>query len=64
MSSRRLQDVFKTFSRRLQDIFKTSSKDAFKTLTYHQVKLLVVVYRGVFRTLSNIYKGAFLCENT
>ena len=43
----RLQDVFKTFSRRLQDvlqkrlqdIFKTSCKDAFKALTYHQVKL-------------------------
>ena len=34
MSSRRLQDVFKTSSRSLQDVFKTSSRrlqDVFKT---------------------------------
>ena len=31
MSSRHLQDVFKTFSRRFQDVFKTSWQDVFKT---------------------------------
>ena len=46
-SSKRLQDVFKTSSRHLaktsskciRDFFKTYCKDAFKTLTYHQVNL-------------------------
>ena len=37
MSSRRLQDVFKTFWRRLQDVLQRYLKDVFKA--YHQVKL-------------------------
>ena len=41
MSSRRLQDVFKTSSRRLQDVLQRYLQDVFKE--YHQVKLFAYV---------------------
>ena len=53
MSSRRLQDVFKTSSGRLQDIFKTSCKDIFKTFSKHTIKLILFYLtcpREVFNT--------------
>ena len=42
MSSRRLQDVFKTSSRYLQDIFKTSCKGIFKMFSRRTIKLIVL----------------------
>ena len=65
MSSRRLQDIFKTSSRRLQDVFKMSSRrlqdiqDVFKT--YYQVKLfLVTQFQDVFETYSKRFWDVLL----
>ena len=72
-SSRRFQDVFKTFSRHLQDIFKMFWKrlqDVFKTFrkrlqdvfkTYYQVKLfLVTQFQDVFETYSKRFWDVLL----
>ena len=49
MSSRRLQDVFKTSSRRLQDVLQRCLQYLFKT--YHRVKLLWLIrFQDVFET--------------
>ena len=39
MSSRRLQDIFKTSSKRLQDVFKTFCKDVFNTFSRRIIEL-------------------------
>ena len=50
MSSRHLQEVFKTFWRLLQDIFKTSFKNVFKTSSRHLQNLLQRYLQDVFKT--------------
>ena len=52
MSSRSLQDVFKTFSRRLQDVFKTSCQDVFKTSS----KRLQGIFKTFWRRLQDFFK--------
>ena len=49
MSSRRLQDIFKTSSKRLQDVLQRCLQYLFKT--YHRVKLLWLIrFQDVFET--------------
>ena len=65
MSSRRLQDVFKTSSRRLQDVFKTSSRrlqdvlprclqDVFKTSSRRLAKTSSRHLQDVFKTYHQV----------
>ena len=52
MSSRRLQDVFKTFLKRLQDVFKASSRrfqGVFKTSSRHLQDVLQKYFQDVFK---------------
>ena len=49
-SSRRLQDVFKTFSRPLQDVFKTSCQDVLKTSSKGLQDVLQIRLEDIFKT--------------
>ena len=54
VSSRHLQDVFKTFSRRFQDVLQRYLQGVFKK--YHQVKLFLLArLREVFNTFLRCY---------
>ena len=57
MSSRRLQDVFKTSSRPLQGVFKTSSRrfeDVFKMSSRHLQDVLQRYLQDVFKTYHQV----------